>query len=101
MRSPFGWPQTLRLGLPLFALLLQLPVTAQDTSSDYIAAGPVRGAFPLIARGVAVPVWVSAEDYPGVRRAATSLQADLGRVAGVKPRLLTDPSPTGATMVLI
>ena len=59
----------------------------------YLAAGPGPGRFPLVAAGtpetpgVAAPIVVSGDDFPGVVRAAGDLQADIERVTGVRPEL--------------
>ncbi len=45
---------------------------------------PVRGAFPLIAKGRAARVVIDAGDWPGVARAARDLQNDLAQVADSK-----------------
>lgn len=58
-----------------------------------------RGSFALAGKSVTAPIVVAADDYKGVIRAAGDLQADIERVAGVKPHL--GNVPTGATAVLI
>ncbi|MDR3526343.1 MAG: glycosyl hydrolase 115 family protein [Rhizomicrobium sp.] len=57
------------------------------------------GAFHLVQNKNAAPLFVDANDWIGVRRAAGDLQADIERVSGVKPSLSV--SPTGPTAVLI
>ena len=56
--------------------------------------------FPLAERGVAAPLFASADDWPGVLRAARDLQADLGRVTGSAPTLST-ATPQGLAVVLV
>jgi len=51
---------------------------------------PIPGAFPLVRNQAAAPVLVSPDDYPGVRRAAADLQADMERVSGARPTLIDD-----------
>ena len=46
---------------------------------------PEPGALTLAAAGRVLPIQVSAEDFPGVLRAAADLAADLDRVCGVRP----------------
>jgi hypothetical protein len=50
--------------------------------------------------GNAAPLFLEATDYPGVRRAAGDLQADIERVAGIKPALVTNRPPT-ETAILV
>ncbi|RCX16746.1 glycosyl hydrolase family 115 (putative glucuronidase) [Fontibacillus phaseoli] len=49
-------------------------------------------SFRLVHEGIAANLYVSAEDYEGVRRAAGDLQCDIGRVTGVSPRLVSETS---------
>lgn len=77
--------------------------------------GPARGAlgdpsmlgtgaaddFVLARPGAAAPISVAENDWPGVRRAAGDLQADIERVTGVKPVLGTAPPAKGKTTVIV
>ena len=51
-------------------------------------------------QGKAAAFFVDAGDYAAVRLAAESLQADIGRVTGVKPELKLRGAPTGKTVVI-
>jgi hypothetical protein len=59
-----------------------------------------RGAFPLADHGAVAPLLIAENDWPGVARAARDLQADLERVTGVRPALVSAvpgvaaPTPT-------
>ena len=59
------------------------------------------GAFPLVDRGAAATLWVDARDWPGVVRAAGDLQADVERVAGIRPALDTAAPVHGRVAVII
>jgi hypothetical protein len=61
-----------------------------------VAAEP----FPLIAGGRPAPLFVSADDWPGVRRAAETVRADLARVAGNAPAD-APAQPAGPAVVLV
>ncbi len=50
------------------------------------------GALPLVQPGMAASLVVSADDWPGVQRAARDLQADIERVTGRKPEVAADVS---------
>ena len=54
----------------------------------------------MLAQGRAAPVFLDAADYPGVLRAAGDLCADVERVGGVRPALVTQESPRGETVVI-
>lgn len=55
----------------------------------------------LVSAGRATPLVVSANDWPGVRRAAGDLQADIVRVTGLQPALVTGEPSAAPAAVLI
>ncbi len=67
----------------------------------YIAFQPGAGRFPLVAKGKAAPLLVSAGDYPGVVRAVRDLSTDFQRVSGVLPVVVTDRSAGADTVVIV
>jgi hypothetical protein len=67
----------------------------------YLDDRPGPGRFPLVAGGRAAPLVVSSADYPGVVRAAGDLSADVGRVSGVTPDVVSDRLPTQPDVVII
>ena len=68
-----------------------LPLGRQPFVSDV----PSRGAFPLVAGGVAAPIVVDPQDHAGVLRAAGDLQQDVERVTGVRPVRVERRGPAG------
>lgn len=88
----------LRLTLLLIALLGSVARAAVGDPSRLVAPAE-PGAFPLVAAGRAAPLAVADNDWPGVRRAAGDLAADIERVAGTKPAL--GPAGPGPVAVLI
>lgn len=71
-------------------LLSAAPLPAIAQAPDCHAPAAVcetatRGGIALIARGIPIEVRVDADDFPGVRRAAGDLRADLAAVAGREP----------------
>ncbi len=92
--------KTLRLLLSCLAWVSLLGTAAIARVSDGSLLGTGASAdFPLAPAGAAAPLRVSANDWPGVRRAAGDLQADIERVTGRKPALAADV--TGRSVVLI
>ncbi|GAA4381180.1 glycosyl hydrolase 115 family protein [Hymenobacter koreensis] len=91
--------------LPLLLLLLSsLPLLALPTvpgSEAYVSSEKGKGRFPLVAGGKAAPLFASAQDWPGVLRAARDLQADINRVTQRQPALTTDQAPAGKQVVII
>jgi hypothetical protein len=87
----------------LFGCFVLLPFSrVEAVLSDarlVTAAGP--DAFPLVAGQSASPLYVADHDWPGVRRAAGDLQADIERVTGRKPDLKTSAPAGGPVAVLI
>jgi hypothetical protein len=66
----------------------------------FVSSAPIRGAFPLVARGVAAPIVVDPQDYAGVLRAAGDLQQDIERVTGVRPERVEGAAPRGLAVVV-
>lgn len=79
-----------------FVFLLALAATGWAASADspgylmarsLVSGTPTEGAFTLVDKNQAAPLLVADNDWPGVRRAAGDLQADIERVTGRKPTL--------------
>ena len=68
--------------------------------SDVSSVGSA-GSFALVDRGVAAPVMVSGEDWPGVVRVAGDLVGDVDRVTGVKPVLMKDGVGVHGDVVIV
>ena len=81
-----------------FSLCVQSRASLADPS--WAGAG-VAGETILVRAGAAAPIFVSAEDWPGVQRAAQDLQADIERVTRIKPDYSTTSPMNGATVVLV
>lgn len=63
------------------------------------AASPA--AFPLVAAGAPAAIYVDAQDWPGVVRAASDLQADLQKVSGANVRLTSTEPPRKGPVVIV
>ena len=75
-------------------------VPADDISS-YVTETGGKGSFPLSMDGAPAPLYVSGEDFPGVKLIAKHLQADIGMVTGTEPEILMDEKPGSDHIVLI
>ncbi|OON68846.1 glycosyhydrolase [Hymenobacter sp. CRA2] len=101
------FPRLLRWLPALLLLLGALPalaaslVPAVPGSEAYVSAEKGKNRFPLAAGGKAAPLFASAQDWPGVLRAARDLQADINRVTKLQPALTTDKAPSGKDVVII
>lgn len=91
-------------GLTL-ALLLSLAIAPANA----MALGQTRivehsaspGSFPLVRDGAAAPVYVDANDWPGVVRVANDLRADVQRVTRITPALATNGSSLGKHTIIV
>lgn len=78
------------------ALALAQPTTpAPPLATHYISAKKSSGSFPLVASGKAAALYLSDNEWAGVQRAARDVQADISRVTGREPQLLTDAPAAG------
>jgi len=66
----------------------------------YIQSTPSPGALTLCRGGQPLPLWASANDYPGVLRVVEHLQKDLALVTGHTPVLLTSEFPAAQEFIL-
>lgn len=55
--------------------------------STCVAFKSTPSTFPIVSRGKGTPILLSADDWPGVQRAAFDFAADIQRVTGVKPSI--------------
>lgn len=80
-------------------LALVLAGTARAALGDPSLLGTgATGDFALVRAGAPAPLLVAPNDWPGVRRAAGDLQADIERVTGQKPAL--GAAVSGATVII-
>jgi len=87
------------------ALLLALCLNARGLDqSRYIETTRNHRNFVIADNGRAAPLYVDAEDYPGVIRTAFDLQADVNRVTGCIPGVVHEtphPSEKLGSIILI
>ena len=70
--------------------------------APYVEVTARAGSFPLVQTGETASLLVdSASDWAGVVRAARDLQADINRVTGLTPSLLTSGTPQASNLVII
>ncbi|HWA25338.1 MAG TPA: glycosyl hydrolase 115 family protein [Lacunisphaera sp.] len=77
-----------------------VPARAALGDQSWLGDG-ASGDFALVRPGAAAPIGVAGNDWPGVRRAAGDLQADIERVTGLKPALSTGNPPKGKSAILV
>ncbi|NMO55659.1 glycosyl hydrolase [Actinoplanes sp. TBRC 11911] len=120
MRPRFAFSLKAALALALLGPLLAAPASAASPitdksemsvrgraggaagqGSDYIAFAAGHGNFPLVERGKAAPIVVSAADYAGVIRVVDDLQADVKKVSGAQTSVTHDTLPNGRDPVIV
>jgi len=90
----------LSLATCLFVFALGLAARAALGDPSMLGRG-APGDVALARAGATAPLYVAADDWPGVRRAAGDLAADFERVTGMKPELSTAQPAPARTAVLI
>lgn len=82
--------------LGLLAIAGSVNAIGQTTCVTF-KSGP--STFPIVSAHKAAPVLLSADEWPGVQRAAFDFVADIQRVTGVKPSIsnITSSSVSAAT----
>ncbi|TCD68567.1 hypothetical protein EIP91_010492 [Steccherinum ochraceum] len=73
-----------RLWLGLLAVAGSAYAIGQSTCVAFTSSA---STFPVVSGHKASPIFLSADDWPGVQRAAHDFAADIQRVTGVKPTL--------------
>jgi hypothetical protein len=66
-----------------------------------VETAPANGSFPVVQNKSAADIFVGAEDWPGVVRAAGDLQKDIARVSGVAAKLSVEENISGTNVVII
>ncbi len=86
----------------LFASLLITPLAALAIGqARYVESVPSEGSFPIVRGGAAANLYVAANDWPGVVRAANDLRADVARVTKITPTIVHDEKALGANAIII
>jgi hypothetical protein len=81
---------------------LAAPLAAWAALGDcpIVAFEPAANAFPLVVAGRPAALLVDSNDWPGVVRVVNDLQADVGRVCGAKPEIMSLPAAS-PTLVIV
>ncbi|HEY2627789.1 MAG TPA: glycosyl hydrolase 115 family protein, partial [Usitatibacter sp.] len=86
--------------LAAFAFAGALPAHALGQKS-FVVHEVARDAMAIAQDGRTATIFVDGSDFAGVIRAAGDLQADIERVAGVKPALMKRGTPEGRDVVIV
>jgi hypothetical protein len=88
---------------PVLAVMLLLMVNTSyaQNNTPYISATNGNGYFALSAGGKSAPLYISADDHPGVIRALKDLQNDISLVTKASPDLSTNTTIKGVQVVLV
>ncbi|NLE35541.1 MAG: glycosyl hydrolase [Bacteroidales bacterium] len=93
--------RTLVTSLLLVLSLHGIPAAGQQKAEVIISAEKSAGSLVLASAGGCTPLLVSPGEWPGVKRAFTDLQNDLGLVTGAIPDLVTASKPPRSEFVII
>jgi hypothetical protein len=88
------------LPVVLLAFVPAYAVPSLGLHVSIVSESAESGSVALMHDGHAATIFVDKDDWAGVLRAASDLQADVERVSGVKPELVTARRPTGAVAVI-
>jgi len=69
--------------------------------AQYVEPVGRPGSFPIVRQGVAAKIYVDANDFAGVVRAAGDLQADIARVTKLTPTLTHEENDLGENAIII
>jgi len=92
-----------RLSLPLIGLCICsfLPEVLALGHAPYVETVASKNSFAIVQDNVAAALWVDANDFPGVLRAAGDLQHDVARVTGRTPAIRLGTNGSGANAIII
>jgi hypothetical protein len=83
MLRSWRWYATTLAGLA--ACFADTALAIGQTSCVAFKSSP--SSFPVVSNGKGTPILLSADDWPGVQRAATDFASDIEKVTGVRPTL--------------
>jgi hypothetical protein len=91
-------------GRPVLFLLAFLGTVAHGYAlgqPQYVQSAARPGSFPIVQGRVAATVYADTNDYAGVVRAATDLQADIARVTACQPAVVHTQEALGANAIIV
>ena len=81
--------------LLVLATVCSVHAIGQDTCVSFQTQSS-SSSFSVINKGQAAPILVSADEWPGVQRAASDFVSDIQKVSGVAPRLSNATASTAS-----
>jgi hypothetical protein len=86
----------------LLCSLLGSPLPAQTIGQDlYVEFAGHDGDFSIVKQNKPATLFVDSNDYPGVIRAASDLQADIERVTGRRAEIVHDANNLASNVIII
>src|SRR5690606_20153432 len=95
------WNHALAAVAALVAIASLPRVAAAVGEEPYVAFTRAPGSFTLVEERKAARIWVDADDWPGVVRAARDLAADVERVTGIEPDVWHGGTSRSSRMVIV
>lgn len=96
----------MRLPLPKFISLCMLnalftvSLAQQQPAKGIISFAKEKQALAIVANGIALPIVMSAQDFPGVVRVAKLFQEDIFQVTSVKSTLVYEELPKSGSVII-
>lgn len=91
------------LTLPLIGMwaFTLLPKSFALGNAPYVDTVKAMDSFAIVQGALAAPIWVDANDFPGVLRAVNDLQKDVNRVTDRTPAISRATNAPGAEAIII
>ena len=93
-----------RWGVVLVGLAVYIESALAIGQSTCVEFKSSPSTFPIVSGGKGTPIFLSADEWPGVQRAAFDFAADIQRVTGVMPsmkNITSMPSPKTSQAIII
>jgi hypothetical protein len=90
--------QSIFISILIFAGYSHIPLAGEKPLQ--VSFEKRGNSFVIASRGNVCRIWVSSDDFPGVKRTANDLQSDIESVTGLKPTIIFD-NPVGSRDLII
>jgi hypothetical protein len=67
----------------------------------YVENVSTPGSFPIVSQSNAAGIYADTNDWPGVLRAVNDLRADVMRVTGCRPRIISSANEAGTNVIIV
>ena len=101
MKNRISIINLIAVGLLLSTVALSgYPAVISADTASIVSTQKAASAFTLASLGSSAALVISSGDWPGVIRAYTDLQSDIGSVTGTTPKMIFDKPPRKKEIVI-